>query len=232
MNTVCLFETLGFVIYPDKSVLTPVGEICFLGFILNSKNMIISLTHDKILNIKNVCTKLIKTKTPTIRSVSEVIGYLVSSLPAIRYGMLHYRSLEIDKNKALKASKGQYNSYMVLSKQAIGDLQWWITVVVHSPSPIYIVLKTDASNHGWGSVITDMGRKANGSWSMQERILHINCLELKAVLFCLQYLCQDCNNKHIRILTDNTSTVSYINTLEDVNLRLVIPSLKRYGFGQ
>ena len=88
INTVCLLETLGFIIHPDKSVLTPIQEICFLGFILNSKNMTISLTHDKILNIKNVCTKLIKTKTPTIRSVSEVIGYLVSSLPAIRYGML------------------------------------------------------------------------------------------------------------------------------------------------
>ena len=79
----CLFETPGFIIHSEKSILTPVQEICFLGFILNSQNMTISLTHDKILNMKNVCTKLMKIKTPTIRSVSEVIGYLVSFLPAI-----------------------------------------------------------------------------------------------------------------------------------------------------
>ena len=108
--------------------------------------MTIGLTYDKILNIKNVRTKLIKTKTPTIRSMSEVIEYLVSSLPAIRHGMPHYSTLEIDINKTLKASKGQYNSHMVLSKQVIEDLQWWITVGVHSPSLIchglpHIVLK-------------------------------------------------------------------------------------------
>ena len=53
-----------------------------------------------------------------------------------------------------------------------------------------------------------MGKRANGTWSLQERTLHINCLELKAVLFCLQSLCQDYNKKEIRILTDNTCTVS------------------------
>ena len=37
INSVCLFETLGFIIHPEKSVLTPVQEIGFLGFILNSK---------------------------------------------------------------------------------------------------------------------------------------------------------------------------------------------------
>ena len=83
-----------------------------------------------------------KRKTPAIRSVSEVIGYLISSLPDIRFGMMYYRSLEIDKTKAVKASKGHYNSHMVLLKQGSEDLQWWIAVGVHSPSPIYHALLT------------------------------------------------------------------------------------------
>ena len=33
----------------------------------------------------------------SIREVAQVIGLLVSSLPAVQYGPLYYRSLEIDK---------------------------------------------------------------------------------------------------------------------------------------
>ena len=214
-NTVHLFEDLGFIIHPEKSVLIPVQEICFLGFILNSKNMTVSLTREKVVNIQTQCSKLIKTKTPAIRFVSEVLGYLVSSFPGVKFGMLYYRSIEVDKNKALTYNKGDYNAPMVLSKQAIKDLQWWITSGVYSPNPVsydppHIILKTDASNSGWGGVITDLETRANGSWSLEESSLHINCLELKAVLLSLQSLCNSYHNKHIRILTDNTCTVSYI----------------------
>ena len=45
--TVKLLTKLGFQLHPDKSSLFPSLEIHFLGFILNSKNMAITLTHEK-----------------------------------------------------------------------------------------------------------------------------------------------------------------------------------------
>ena len=41
--TVKLFTKLGFQVHPDKSNLFPSQEIHFLGFILNSKNMTVTL---------------------------------------------------------------------------------------------------------------------------------------------------------------------------------------------
>ena len=45
--TVKLFTKLGFQVHPDKSNLFPSHEIHFLGFILNSKNMTVTLTEKK-----------------------------------------------------------------------------------------------------------------------------------------------------------------------------------------
>ena len=52
-----------------------------------------------------------------------------------------------------------------------------------------------------------------GRWSPTEVEKHINELELKAVFFALSSLCNNVRNKHIRILSDNTTTVCYINNM-------------------
>ena len=54
---------------------------------------------------------------------------------------------------------------------------------------------------------------ARGRWSHQESQLHINLLELKAVLLALQALCNHMQNCHIKILCDNTTAVSYIHNM-------------------
>ena len=56
-------------------------------------------------------------------------------------------------------------------------------------------------------------QQTGGLWSAKEHCFHINYLEMKAVLFGLQSLCSDLTDKHIRIQSDNTTTVSYINAM-------------------
>ena len=57
---------------------------------------------------------------------------MVSMFPGVEYAQLFYRSLEIDKIKALKASRGDYNSIMILSDTSVIDLKWWINNVESS----------------------------------------------------------------------------------------------------
>jgi hypothetical protein len=47
------------------------------------------------------------------------------------------------------------------------------------------VVSTDASNSGWGALYE--GRPTFGLWSSQEKSLHINCLEMKAVENALRF---------------------------------------------
>jgi hypothetical protein len=60
--------------------------------------------------------------------------------------------------------------------------------------------------------ISDMVIQASGGgkWNSEELKWHINCKELKAVLYGLQALCGTEGNVHIRIMIDSITTVSYV----------------------
>ena len=49
--------------------------------------------------------------------------------------------------------------------------------------------------------------------SLQEAQLHINALELFAVFWSLKALCSSEHHCHIKVLSDNTTTVSYLRNM-------------------
>ena len=73
------------------------------------------------------------------------------------------------------------------------------------PEENTILIFTDASNQGWGAHLENM--TVSGSWINQEKTLHINVLELKAVFLALKSF----QNKRILRATDNATVVSYLN---------------------
>ena len=102
LTTLNLFESLEFLINHEKSVLQPFQKLTFLCFLLDSVNMKVFLTAEKKRENNFGMPTTSGENCISIRKVAHVIGLLVSSLPAVQYGPLHYRSLEIDKNTALQ----------------------------------------------------------------------------------------------------------------------------------
>lgn len=89
--------------------------------------MKITLTGGKIAKISARITEITLHRSKlTIREVAQIIGYLVSSFPAVRYGECHYRAIEHDKIIASKTAKGNFDSHMHLSPRAVQDLNWWL----------------------------------------------------------------------------------------------------------
>ena len=78
------------------------------------------------MKVRSACQNLLFQKTTTIRSVAQVIGFLVSSFPAVEYAEMDYRHLELDKSSALHANKGNFDSIMALSVQSMSELTWWV----------------------------------------------------------------------------------------------------------
>ena len=216
VQTVNMFLKLGFVIHPTKSVLVPTQELEFLGLILNSVSMTIHLPTVKAATVQQACENLFNQDNPTIREVAHVIRLIVSSFPGVQFGELHYRYLEHNKIEALQAHKGDYDAFMTLSQEARADLHWWVQNVTSSfrnimPTDPDFILTTDASNTGWGAV--QGTPKTGGLWDLEEQAFHINYLELKAVLLGLKSPCATIYNKHIRIQSDNTTPVAYVNAM-------------------
>ena len=133
----------------------------------------------------------------------------------MRFGKLHYRNLEREKFFALRANKGNFDAMMLLTVNARKDIIWWEENILMSSNKIYdglpsLALTTDACQTGWGAVTEN--NRTSGIFSAAEQAEHINCLELRAVLYGLKSLINH-RNTHIKVLCDNTTTVFCINNM-------------------
>ena len=67
MSIAEFFDRLGFVVYPDKSVLMPTQEITILGFVINFRKMSVKLTQSKEKSLRRLVNQLFFMKNPSIR---------------------------------------------------------------------------------------------------------------------------------------------------------------------
>ncbi len=211
-----LFEDLGFTINIEKSVTKPTSIIEHLGFIINSDSMTVTMTDDKVNKIMKLAQECLHSNKLPIRQVAKLIGKFNATRPANVWAGLYSKQLEIDKNLALAGSKYDFEALMEISDSAKVDIQWWLhnlprlTAPIRTPKPDF-VLFTDASLEGWGGHNPQSGQSCGGRWDLNEAKHHINYLELKAVWLSLFSFCRDLKDLHIRIMSDNTTTVACIN---------------------
>ena len=115
----------------------------------------------------------------------------------------------------MKKAKGNFDTLIKLTKEAILDLQWWIknlyTVSKKLQYPdITKVIYTDASMHGWGAYCE--GMSTGGSWINTEKNWHINALELKSILLSLMSIIKD-HGIHVKVFSGSTTAIACINKL-------------------
>ena len=212
--TVQLFDSLGLTIHPVKSVLIPTQIIEFLGFILNSITMTVSVSVEKGQKLVDLSAFVLSKSQCTIRDLAQLTGKFVACSPAVKYAALYTKRLEIFQTDMIRFHLGDYDSLITLSPACREDIQWWIFNIKHSSKPVLVPdftysIFTDSSQSGWGGT---MGSHSTGGlWTSEERQLHINCLELKAVLLVLQSFCKNMRDVHLRIRSDNSVTVICIN---------------------
>ena len=83
-------------------------EVIFLGFVMNTQHMAITITNEKKVKIHEFAKKLLL-GTPTITEVAKFLGNLAASSEIVTYGKLFYRSVEIDKINSMKHSKRKFD---------------------------------------------------------------------------------------------------------------------------
>ena len=97
-------------------------------------------------------------------------------------------------------------------------LRWWLEEsIVLQGQPLHppkhaLQLFKDASKEGWGAHLND--HTSRGTWSLPERKLHINNLELKAVFLAQKEFQDLCQSNIVLVAMDNTTVVAYINKEE------------------
>lgn len=223
-KTLQILRSLGFIINRGKSDLIPQQIKRFLGFIFNSRDMSITLPEEKrLINLQRI-KDFSKIKSCKIRQFASLIGSLISICRAIPYGLLYTRDFEREKFRACCKYGDDFDRTMRLPSSLQPDFSWWINTLSHLPCsgplirPSFSVeIYTDASLTGWGA---SMGNQTtHGWWSEEERMEHINFLELKAVEYALKCFVNNESSKDILLRIDNTTAIAYINKMGSVQFQ-------------
>ena len=211
--TIKTFQELGFVPNLAKSQLEPVQRILHVGLVWDSVSFTVSVPEDKILAVQSKCHTALSSKI-SIRFLSSILG----SLEFFRWGCpvaaLHYRGLQRNVNFFLSRNL-PYSFKVYISEDARSDLDWWSSCGSSlpprslAPFSADITIFSDASNSGWGAW-TPSG-SVSGKWSETESSLHINILELMAVLYAFQSLFRTTYSCAVMVKSDNSTVVAYIN---------------------
>ncbi|KAG8539574.1 hypothetical protein GDO81_020726 [Engystomops pustulosus] len=115
-------EVHGFVVNKKKSSLVPATSQKFLGFIINSSNMTLSLSSARITALKKAIKHLILHPRTTIRKAMAVLGRITSAIEAVPWAKTHMRGLQASILSQWSRSLRSLDKPMTVSVQAIKDL--------------------------------------------------------------------------------------------------------------
>ena len=83
-----LLQSLGFMISSKKSVIVPTTRLEYLGFVIDTIDMSVTLPSQKVANLLNLVNMLRRKQVATIRMVAQVIGSLTAARHATRFSLL------------------------------------------------------------------------------------------------------------------------------------------------
>ena len=211
---------LGWIVNREKSDLLPKQVFTFLGQVFNLSKGVCYPTEARFLSIQEAIHPLLFNPLTTPRQVMHLLGLLASTEKLVPQGRLHMRHLQFHLRRNYNCHlKGALDSPFTLDPSVKVHLRWWLlrnNVMAQAPlhPPKYVTsIYTDASAQGWGAHCARM--IAQDHWSTQQSKLHINVLELKAVLLALKTFVPQLSlhQRIIQVASDNTTVCAYINKL-------------------
>ena len=119
-----LLQNLAFVINFKKSVLDQCHVLEFLGLEIDSLNMRVELTKEKVEKIKKQCQSLLSLEKVSVRDLARLTGRLSSTAMAFLPARLHYRGLQQQKI-AFTSMRRSYDT-IALHKEPKMELDWWM----------------------------------------------------------------------------------------------------------
>ncbi|KAI2661295.1 ORF V: Enzymatic polyprotein [Labeo rohita] len=205
---------LGLRVNREKSKLSPVQRISFLGMELDSVNMTACLTNERTQSVLN-CLKSFRHKTAVpLKTFKRLLGHMPAAAAVTPLGLLHMRTLQRWLHDRVPRWAWHRGTLRIGVSPQCRRLfsPWSDPAFLRAGVPLgqvsrHVVVHTDASTMGWGAVCN--GQAASGSWMGPRLLWHISCLELLAVLLALRRFLP--MHKHVLVRTDNTATVAYIN---------------------
>ena len=200
-----MFSELGVPLASDKTE-GPTPVLTFLGIEIDTRQRIVRLPPDKLMELSQLLQSWVGRKKCTKRELLSLIGSLSFASKVVKPGRIFLRRL-ID----LSTRVTRLHHHLSLDSEARADIQWWIDFLpawnginfIQSEPVTSASLKlfTDASNTGFGAVYGSEWFSLAWSPSLSE--LHINAQELFAIVAAVYTWGEGWQNRQILFFTDN-----------------------------
>ena len=213
-SLLALCQELGWMVNMQKSELEPQQVFDFVGYQYDLLNGVVRPTQNRWEALQHKITVLLQNRFCRVRTFMSLIGLLTATEKQVPLGRLHMRPIQWHLKKHWRVPES-LEKEIPIPRSLHQYLQWWTQEEnVLKGQPLHplrhaVQIFTDASKEGWGAHLGDF--TASGTWSVPESKLHINFLELKAVLLALKRFQHLVQGKVVLIATDNTTVVVYIN---------------------
>ncbi|KAJ1180645.1 hypothetical protein NDU88_005865 [Pleurodeles waltl] len=214
-STTQLLFDLGFSVNVPKSHLEPSQRLLFIGAVLDTTLNQAFPPPQRVQDIQEMVPMFRNGAVVPVLKVLCLLGLFASCILLVTHARWHMRALQWCLRRQWSQHKGDLEGAVKISRDAAVDLKWWIASNNLSQgkpfalSPPVATVITDASTLGWGAHLGDLEIK--GLWSPEEQMFHINLLELRAVRLALKAFLPSLRGQSVQVLTDNTTTMWYIN---------------------
>ena len=212
-TTIFLFHHLGLTINHEKSEFDPTNLIEFLGVMVDSQAMTLSLPVEKVQKLRKLCQNTLTSKEVTLQELCSLIGKLRATAPAILVAPLQLRYLQ-NLLKRGQQLTWNYGTLVTLDKDCVMELKWWrenLGICEGKPllmDPPDMIIQSDAAKTGgWGASCGPT--QTGGTWNAREAGLDINIQELIAAELAIKTFTKSVKVKSIHIQIDNTAAISY-----------------------
>ena len=209
-----LCQQLGWIVNLNKSELVSKQVFNYVGYRFDLITGRVLPTQDRWQALQEKLRFMKSHHSCTVRQFMSLIGLLTATEKQVCSGRLHMRPIQWHLKR--NWHDPEVLEKIILVPQSLHPhLDWWLDGAnVLKGQPLHplqhdVQLFTDASNKGWGAHLGDF--TARSVWSSMESLLHINYLELKAILLVLRQFEHLCRDQILLVATDNTTVVSYIN---------------------
>ena len=213
-SLLALCQELGWVVNLQKSELEAKQIFKFVGYRYDLSQGLVLPTQNRWESILQKLESILSKPSCRVRKFMSLIGLLTATEKQVPLGRLHMRPIQWHLKRHWRVPESLEKEIPV-PRSLHPHLLWWTKETnVLTGQPLHplshaVQIFTDASKEGWGAHLGDF--TARGIWSVPESHLHINFLELKAVLLALKRFQHLVQGKVVLVATDNTTVVAYIN---------------------
>ena len=227
-----IIRRVGFVLNVPKSQLVPTQRLIHIGVEYHLDLGLMFPPMNRVQKFEDRIATLLSVSVTTAYFLLSLLGLLSSATDAIPLGRLHLRPLQLYLLTHWSPVSRNLKALIPVKHDLLDhNLRWWLDRKCTRAGMFLDIpeaqarLFTDASESGWGAHLDD--HQSSGSWSTREATLHINHLEMLAVLYALRAFRVQLTGLTVQLMSDNSSVVSYIRKQGGDSVCVSVPSYSR-----